>query len=474
MTRMTRVLMTLTAAALALTSQEVSERDRKAMAALEAARQVAGERIWPGFDPGRYAYALSDPEAGAYLIGFSAPPPGASGVEVDILAPPVYFLRDSRELSANTATEVAGRATAVLQIKELAGDASAALALVVHEAFHAFQSDPRRAGPAWRRENSALVAEYPETSARNNALLRVEGRLLFDALRTADPVALRQAAREFAAVRRLRQGELGARFAEFEQGIEMNEGLAEYAGIQAVLLGGGQSARAYPLRPLGGLQSLAAAGRNARLRFYLTGCAQALLLDRLLPDWKRRAQLDGAALQDLLARAGGEGRLLEAVLRERGFTALLKEEAEAGARKRADREEAWAAALARPGRRYVIDFTAAGQMGRKQSYDPMNITVVDERRRIHTRMLRLGDGASYRAEFDRAALEDLGRLQYITVLDPGGDRIAVDGESLDPARPAARRFGQLVVTAPGFRLEASGSLTVGAGEVWIRPGDGRK
>src|SRR4030095_631562 len=114
-------------------------------------------------------------------------------------------------------------------------------------------------------------------------------------------------------------------------------------------------------------------------------------------------------------------------------------------------------------------------MGRLQSYDPMNITVVDELRRLHTRMLRLGDGASNRAEFDRVVLEDQGRRQFITVLDPGEDRILVDGAALDPARPPDRHLEKLLITAPGFRFEAAaGSLTISPQGVWVRPGNGRK
>ena len=38
-------------------------------------------------------------------------------------------------------------------------------------------------------------------------------------------------------------------------------------------------------------------------RFYYTGMAQALLLDRLMPDWKSEAFAESAYLEDLLRQA---------------------------------------------------------------------------------------------------------------------------------------------------------------------------
>jgi hypothetical protein len=39
------------------------------------------------------------------------------------------------------------------------------------------------------------------------------------------------------------------------------------------------------------------------VRFYYSGMAQAVLLDRLMPDWKVRAWSEGVWLEDLLAEA---------------------------------------------------------------------------------------------------------------------------------------------------------------------------
>ena len=45
------------------------------------------------------------------------------------------------------------------------------------------------------------------------------------------------------------------------------------------------------------------AGQEGENRFYLTGMAQATLLDRLLPVWKEQALAEGVFLEDLLKQA---------------------------------------------------------------------------------------------------------------------------------------------------------------------------
>jgi len=48
------------------------------------------------------------------------------------------------------------------------------------------------------------------------------------------------------------------------------------------------------------------AGDEGDGRFYYSGMAQAVLLDRLLPDWKEQALADDVFLEDLLETAVAE------------------------------------------------------------------------------------------------------------------------------------------------------------------------
>jgi hypothetical protein len=93
---------------------------------------------------------------------------------------------------------------------------------------------------------------------------------------------------------------------------ELHEGLAQYAGLRAVMMLGHDpahesSAAAEAERILGDLDGLITdTSRSFRLRFYSTGPAMSLILDRLADfDWKARMMQENATLQDALAEVVG-------------------------------------------------------------------------------------------------------------------------------------------------------------------------
>jgi len=350
---------------------------------------------------------------------------------------------------------------------------------VFHEAFHAFERDRSRPGARWRVENAFLVFDYATVSPRTQALFAIESRLLQDALQAPAEADARRKARDFLAVRRLRQGELEPRLADFEKGAESNEGLAEYAGTRAVVAGmdAVRQGRAkatfsyldgprYLREKYATLRSITRIGKNDRLKFYYTGSAQALLLDRLLPGWKGRVQERAEAVQDLLAEAvgdvpGKEGA--EALLRAADYEAVLRQEEEAARRRKADGEAMLKAALDEKGRRLTLDVAALGRVGDYQSFDPMNVTVLDRGRRLHTRMVKVAQPDVYRAEFRQPVLEDRDRKEYVTVLRTADRPTAVlDGSPLDLDAPGRKAITKkLVISTAQFHLEAT------AGEVEV-------
>src|SRR5258708_1159381 len=125
--------------------QSLSEKDNQAFEILKASMSFSTTikyKIWPGFDLNKYAFVLTDPQSGAYLIGFDKVPEGAVRVATSPFDAPVYFTRDTRTFAGNTSQIVAGKNTAVIQIKSIAGNLNkgleGALGLVFHESFHAF------------------------------------------------------------------------------------------------------------------------------------------------------------------------------------------------------------------------------------------------------------------------------------------------------------------------------------------------
>ncbi len=448
----------------AFAQQAATAKGRNAVEVLGYASQIAvasADEIWPGFDARNYWFALTGDDADRYSIGFGGQAKGDAGKAMMSYNIRDYGLEDG-------------------------------LALAFHEAFHVFERDADRQGARWRVENSILVSEYPETSARNSALFNIEANILYTALQAGDKATAKRKAQEFIAVRKLRQGELDSRFVEFEKGLESNEGLAEYAGVKAVLAGieaVNRKRAAIPFQNLDKnsyfanrferLRRITRVGRNSRLRFYDTGAAQAFLLDRLMTDWKKRVQATGAAIQDLVEEAAFDynesKRIAETALRQYEYESVLKAEQEIEARKLAERRAILDSVLNKQGRRYVIDVSALGRVGDLMSFDPMNVTMIDNQKRVHTRMLVVGQEGVYKATFEQPVVEDKAAKQYVTVSIPEQNELLIDGVPLDVTASVERSFHRLRIITPGFKFEASsGVITINEQAVTIRLGDGAK
>lgn len=433
------------------TAQE-SVRDRQlvASAVFNYALQIttSGDQIWPGFDLRRYAFLKSG--AGSNEIRFTNDmekkrPSWAVGED--------FYSQHSVEDD---------------------------LVMTFHEAFHGFERDRTRKGAEWRTESAELVFEYPADSARNSVLFNIEGRILFSALQASDVSTLRKRLRQFISVRKLRQGELEPLLMSFEKDAELNEGLAEYAGTKAVLVGikaANQQHISVPFqfrnvndfieKKFERFNSTAPAKNNFRTKFYDTGAAQGLLLDRLMPDWKMRVQEHGNALQELLEEAtkfsgGNSQSMAESTLRQYGYADLLKDEEEVVAKRQAEAQAQLASLLNQKGQRYVIDVSAMGRVGEVQGFDPWNLIVVSRELRVHKRMLDVSEGGYYKVSFSQPVVEDRRKKQYITISAPETTQvILVDDVQLDTTKSGEKQFEKkLVITSPKFNLEAKAGVVI--------------
>jgi hypothetical protein len=430
-------------------------RDATALAA------AINDEVWPGFDARRYMFTFSEAGAADPHIGFS-PTPKDPKRHVFMLAGADYFGNQPLE---------------------------DALSFVFHESFHAFQQDPTRPGARWRVENPFHLFDYAGLGARNQALFRLESRALQAALEAADRDQGQAKVRQFLAMRKLRQGELDPPLVEFEKGAESNEGLAEYAGTRAVLAGlaavrakrvnlafATTTEEEFLRKKYAKLSTITRVGKNDRLKFYYTGSAQGLLLDRLAPGWKGKVQNERAAVQDLLAKAihfpDPDWRTVaDNALHEYGFDSVLKEEDAAAARKAAEGQKLLHSVRDKVGQRCIVDLAALGPLGGYRSFDPMNVTILGRRYRVHTRMLTIGEKGRYQADFEQPVVEDREKKQYETVC-PAGEKlnILLDGQPLSLQHPEDRPVKKkLVLTAPHFRLEAeAGSVAVTSEGVVVR------
>ncbi len=437
---------------------------------LEAARAVAakvGDAIWPGFDLRTIPIAVFD-DASAVVVQCRATPPGYSKLATERVTTQTFCGPRTEAMNANTSGPLGDDVAAFISRSGLSASGVGAgdVYLLFHESGHAFRARAPAGGAArWPAENASEVERYPEDDAANNAWARLEGTLLRDAIVAEDDAEARRSAQDFLAVRTRRQDALDARVANFEERLELNEGLADYFGVQAVRLASHDGApegcgadgrwfRDY----LDRLARVSVGGRGAaRDRFYLTGAAVALLLDRFAPGWKAALEEDGGTLQDRLAEAlafddDSAEAASDAVAKRSGFDRVLGEEELASRASRARKRSRLLAIAGSPGVKLVLDLSHAGGAGDVRSFDPMNFVALEPGLKVHTRMLTIGfRGGS--ARFEAPVVQDSENERLIVAwpegatLEPTG--IHAGGIAIDWDRATSVRDGDVVVVAPG-------------------------
>ncbi len=423
---------------------------------------VGPDSIWPGFRPDTIPVLYVLPERGTLLAGWrGALPEGFERVE-DVAGG--GWQPAAARGAASTGTQLEGRGTAQVVVGEL--DTARLVGLTVHEAFHVFQGSVSQEGRRFGQgENSFLVTSYPVFDVDNEAAFALEGGLLGSALAERSDEEAFELALKFVAVREGRHRRLDAELVEFEKLAELNEGLAQYAELRAVTMLGREprhesSAAAEAERLLAGLDGLITdTSRSFRLRFYITGPAMSLLLDRLADfDWKMWMVNENATLQDALAEVVGfwerqRAWQAEAYLEHGG--AELSELAERSvsehrALRRAQVEEA----LSRPGVRLVILGDALGYIG-TCGIDPQNLLQADEGVLLHTRWFVACAGSALRAEFNTSVVQDQAKDRVEAIVGAPDDvKITLGGAPFELADGRVEEASDVRVEAPGVILSA--------------------
>ena len=437
--------------------------------------QAWTDSIWPGFrlDTIPVLYVL--PDTGTALFGWRGDLP--AGFTLVTATPGAGWQAAAARGAASTGTTLAGRPAAQV----VAGGASVAqlVGLTAHEAFHVFQSASRRPGRRFSAgENSFLVASYPIFDAANEAGVALEGRVLAAALGAHNPAGRREAVRQFVAARDGRQRRLGDEYATFERLGELNEGLAEYAQLRILMLASRErrlpwadAARQLVARGIAALDSLTRDNtRSIRLRFYVTGPAQAFLLDAMEgPGWKSRLMRDDLTIQEALATQSG-WREPEIAAQKRAETffggAALRRAADSSvAGLRALRRAQVDSLLAAPGMQLVVvlDSLPGSRVGLCM-IDPQNLLQVDAGVLLHTRAVRACAGAALDASFTTPVLDERAAGAMRAVIGPL-DSLRVTSAG----RPVVLRDGQDALTLPDLRIESGAvALTSRRAEITLR------
>jgi hypothetical protein len=420
------------------------------------------DSIWPGFRPDTIPVLYVFPERGTLLMGWrGALPEGFERVEGIAGA---GWQPEAARGAASTGTQLEGRGTAQVVVDE--PEMANLVGLTVHEGFHVFQGSVAQEGKRFGQgENSFLVTSYPVFDAGNEAAFALEGRLLGAALAQRSDEEAFTLALQFVAVREGRHRGLDAELVKFEKLAELHEGLAQYAGLRAVEMLEHDpiyesSAAGEAERILGDLDGLITdTSRSFRLRFYSTGPAMSLILDRLADfDWKAWMMEENATLQDALAEVVGfwerqRAWQVEAYFEHGGpeLAALAERSVNAHRElRRAQVDEA----LAQPGVRLVILGDALGYIG-MCGIDPQNLLQVDEGVLFHNRWFVACAGSALRAEFTAPVVQDQATGKLEAVVGSTDDvKVTIGGEPLAFGDGRTERASDVRVEAPGVTFSA--------------------
>lgn len=329
-------------------------------------RQRLGEQVWPGWAKADIPMVLYN-EGFAFLVGYESPPAGwrklPDSVVVgskwqmidDLGDERPYFrqpLPDSGETPQSFVVLVGERWAASLTTMEwmeiemaalfreqmppglaavfpyewvtqqFIGGTEGYIGALLHESFHAFVGErwPERLVAA----ETAVAQEdqFPWSDNDYEVLWQTELDLLTAAVRADSPAETAELAEQFLANRQQRreQYDLDAALVAYENQREWLEGLAKYVEMEIQR----QASLAGEYEPISSIladpnfnryagserrwsQQISQIGRMATDegdgRFYYSGMAQAIVLDRLLPEWKTMVMDEGIFLEDLMAIA---------------------------------------------------------------------------------------------------------------------------------------------------------------------------
>ena len=385
MIRRTCLLLAVLTAALPLAAQQPPHPD--ALQVIQAFRRIAARELWPGFQPATTPVEFFDGTS-TYLFNHPSPPQGFQPVPGQ---KDVYVFPGQHEtVRANTGTSVNGVPTATADLSRSISSPDEIAALLLHETFHVFQT---RRYPKWGG-NEVDLFTYPVDDAGLLAQRRLETLALVRALASKPEKDAACWASRALAVRAARFAALPATAGAYERGVELREGLAQYVQFQSIARPAALTAEDFPPDQA-----------QVRQRAYATGQALALLLDRLDPGWKSRLEGDQASLDGLLAAR------LHAMTARAGCDFTAEETQAAQARAQSD-IAALAAGLARRKQEFLaaagtrLEIVAGKEPLWPQAFDPWNVLILSGQEVLHTRWLKLGNGAGAIEVLGRSALTE--------------------------------------------------------------------
>jgi len=345
------------------TPDHLTELEKAQLSEVLHLRAVLGDTTWPGWSQADIPMIVYN-EQYAFLVGFANPPAG--WMMVPSLAmrggpweevPGVTFedhpyyrtpLVDHQKTPEGFTVLVGDRWVATFQTREfsqvdfyrgfrqdlppiisniipvrlvwalLMGKTENYIAALEHESFHAYEGILAEDRLAAAENMYSVEEKYPFDAMEEP--WKQEMDVLVQAVQASTEIESINLAREFLQMRASRRAGLSQEQVDLERLREWEEGLAKYAELditrQAAIADGYRPVEAMSqdkdFHNYQGLQQFwleqlkeakNTQGRSGDTRFYYSGNALAVLLDRLMPGWKPRTLPGGEYLDDLLQRA---------------------------------------------------------------------------------------------------------------------------------------------------------------------------
>jgi hypothetical protein len=293
--------------------------DKAEIAEVLRIKTELGDQVWPGLSRLDIPLILFN-ERYEFLVGEADPPPPWEVVDGDDCLGRPYHRRPAENPQAFAVAVGTRWAGSIGTLERMNSRIPFRLSrefhvvLTLHEVFHASQATlaPRRFARAmgvYKSEN-----RYPYKDPASSASWTSEGEALADAVRATEMKAASGLARKFLDIRvaRRRQIALDLELTSYEQELEWLEGLAKYAEVRFYELAASRTSESayagyrsgHPFWPADWARLRGnLGGQGGDLRFYLSGAAQAMLLDRLSPGWKTEAFEATATLEGALRAA---------------------------------------------------------------------------------------------------------------------------------------------------------------------------
>jgi hypothetical protein len=305
-----------------------------------------GDTIWPGWGEADIPILLWNNEY-SFLFGVSDPPSDWEMVSDDRFMGQVYYRQPSDDpqnfampvgdvWAASLATKWEMDAFLLSMFRQMLPDflepvfpflliiqpTEVHISGVLHETFHVYQiiQAPDRLHAAEAAHRHTQKYRIPNAAMMED--WEAEISLLIQALSATSEEETREIAQEFVDQRRQRRSnqQLADEFVEYERWMEWLEGLAKYLELSIWR----EASETPEYIPIAGMsddpdfkgyksytqrwnQEIDQLKRQAKgdsdVRFYYTGMAQAVLLDRLSPEWKKQVWQEGVWLETLLEEA---------------------------------------------------------------------------------------------------------------------------------------------------------------------------